>query len=89
MSGTQLPADYAIDALSLEAQRRGKALGRPYSYGQLIADTNREQRERISDEYKSSVGCRASGKMTVPGAEADRRAVENVRRKHKEEMAGD
>lgn len=49
-----MPADYAIDALSLEAQRRGRELGRPYSYGQLVADTTREQREEIAEAYEAA-----------------------------------
>lgn len=52
MSEVQLPADYAIDGLSLEASRRAKALGRPYSYGQLIADTTPAQREQIVESYR-------------------------------------
>lgn len=47
-----LPADYAIDGLSLEAERRSKVLGRPYSYGQLVADTTEAQRERIVENYR-------------------------------------
>lgn len=50
----KLPEDYAIDALSLEAQRRGKLIGDPhYSYGQLVADTTEEERERIADCYRA------------------------------------
>ncbi len=55
MSGRgKLPADYAIDALSLEAERRAKKMNRPdYSYGKLIADTTRCERERIVDTYRA------------------------------------
>lgn len=49
-----LPADYAIDAMSLEAQRRSREIGRPYSYGQLVADTTREQREEIAEAYEEA-----------------------------------
>lgn len=49
-----LPADYAIDAMSLEAQRRSREIGRPYSYGQLVADTTRAQREEIAEAYEES-----------------------------------
>lgn len=50
----KLPGDYALDALSLEAQRRGKLMGDPhYSYGQLVADTTQEERERIADCYRA------------------------------------
>ena len=52
MSEVHLPADYAIDGLSLEADRRAKALGRPYSYGQLVADTTEAQREKIVESYR-------------------------------------
>lgn len=47
-----IPADYPVDALALEATRRGRALGRPYSYGQLVADTTREQREELAESYR-------------------------------------
>jgi len=51
---SKLPEDYAIDALAVEAERRGKAMNRPdYSYGKLVADTTKEQRERICDEYRA------------------------------------
>lgn len=52
MSEVQLPADYAIDGLSLEASRRAKELGRPYSYGQLVADTTEAQREKSEENYR-------------------------------------
>lgn len=51
--GNKLPGDYAIDALSIEADRRRKVLGRAYSYGQLVADTTQEERERIVDTYRA------------------------------------
>ena len=52
MGDVKLPEDYAIDGLSLEADRRAKQLGRPYSYGQLIADTTASQREEIVEDYR-------------------------------------
>lgn len=52
MGDVKLPEDYAIDGLSLEADRRAKQLGRPYSYGQLIADTTENQREEIVEDYR-------------------------------------
>lgn len=52
MGDVKLPEDYAIDGLSLEAERRAKQLGRPYSYGQLIADTTEDQREEIVEDYR-------------------------------------
>lgn len=48
----KLPEDYAIDALSLEAERRSKLMGRPYSYGQLVADTTIAQRQEIAEAYR-------------------------------------
>lgn len=51
----KLPEDYAIDALSLEAERRSKLLGRPYSYGQLVADTTQAQRQEIAEDYRKGV----------------------------------
>lgn len=66
MSEVQLPADYAIDGLSLEASRRAKALGRPYSYGQLIADTTPAQREKIVESYRvAAVKARKKGQYRV------------------------
>lgn len=52
MSYGKLPADYAIDALAVEADRRRKLLGRPYSYGQLVADTSESHREEMAEEYR-------------------------------------
>lgn len=60
--GKKLPADYAIDAFALEAERRGKALGRPYSYGKLVADTTKEEREEILSAYREGGRKRRSTK---------------------------
>ena len=38
MARKNLPADYAIDALALEADRRRKAGIHQYSYGKLVAE---------------------------------------------------
>ena len=46
-----LPSDFAIDALALEADRRRKLAGRPYSYGQLVAATTEAEREALADRY--------------------------------------
>ena len=47
-----MPDDFAVDALSTEALRRGKKMGRPdYSYGKLVADTTEYEREQIVDAY--------------------------------------
>ena len=51
----RIPLDYAIDALAIETDRRSKAHGRPYSYGQLIADTTPEQREQMAESYRESL----------------------------------
>lgn len=55
MDCIKLPADYAIDALALETDRRRKALGRSYSYGKLIADTTPAQREQIAEDYRKAM----------------------------------
>lgn len=60
--GKKLPADYAIDAFAMEAERRGKALGRPYSYGKLVADTTKEEREEILRAYREGGRKRRSTK---------------------------
>ena len=44
----KLPADYAIDACSIEADGRGT------SYGKLVAATTREEREKLAEEYRMS-----------------------------------
>lgn len=64
----KLPEDYAIDGLSLEADRRAKQLGGPYSYGQLIADTTIAQREVIVEDYrKAAVNASKQGRYSVKG----------------------
>ena len=55
MASKKLPEDYAIDALSLEAERRSKLLGRPCSYGQLVADTTLAQRQEIAEAYRKKL----------------------------------
>lgn len=50
--GKQLPADWRIDALCLEADRRRMERGiLGYSYGQLMKDTTEAQRESIYEKY--------------------------------------
>lgn len=45
--------DLAITALTLEAERRRKAKGLlRYNYGDLMADTTPEERQRIIENYK-------------------------------------
>lgn len=80
----KLPNDYAIDALSLEAQRRERKLGRPYSYGQLIADTSQEERAVITERYREQFRNRKRGeKPAFLETECD--AVEDIRRKQERE----
>ena len=51
--GRNLPADFAIDAMVAEVERRKKEPGRhSYSYGKLIADTSRSEREQIAEVYR-------------------------------------
>ena len=50
-----VPADYRVDALALEATRRSRELGRPYSYGQLIADTTEAERDEIAERYREEL----------------------------------
>lgn len=52
MAGLEkLPEDYRVDALAKEARRRENLLGKPYSYGKLVADTTEEEREKIGCAY--------------------------------------
>lgn len=60
----KLPEDYAINALALEADRRAKARGHRYSYGQLVADTTLEERQQIAEEYRQSIR-RGNGKSEI------------------------
>lgn len=91
----KVPADYAIDALVLEADRRSKALGRPYSYGQLVADTTREEREKIAEEYKQALKkALKKGRHRVGGGTKLREYTHEeifreFRQVHKMEMSGD
>ena len=69
----KLPEDYRIAALSSEAVRRGRKLGRPYSYGQLVADTTQEERDEICQRYESAFRKRSkSGRTKSFFAEADK-----------------
>lgn len=56
MVEAKIPADYAIDALSMEAERRRRKMGVPkYSYGQLVADTTESEREAIAEDYRQKL----------------------------------
>lgn len=81
--GKKLPEDYGIDALALEAERRGKAMGRPYSYGKLVADTTKEEREEILRAYRERGRKRSGSTKSVFLAE-DRDAEEETRRRLQE-----
>lgn len=49
----ELPKDYALDALALEADKRAKNMGDPsYSYGKLVADTSEAERMEILTGYR-------------------------------------
>lgn len=54
--GRELPNDYAINALTAEVERRkaGQEAHR-YSYGRLVADTTRGEREAIAENYRRRV----------------------------------
>lgn len=48
-----LESDLAITALAVEAERRRKARGLiRYNYGDLVAETTREERKQIIENYK-------------------------------------
>ncbi len=50
----KLPADYALNALAEEAERRRKKMGAlKYNYGMLVADTTEEEREQIVERYRA------------------------------------
>lgn len=84
MSNKRIREDFAIDALALEAERRGKKLGRQYSYGQLVADTTIEERERIAEAYR--LRCIRSGGGTKSAfLETEQEAMESIRKRNQEE----
>ncbi len=48
-------SDLALTALAVEAERRRKARGLlRYNYGDLMADTTAEERQRIIENYKKA-----------------------------------
>ena len=69
MADVHIPADYAIDALSMEAERRRKQKGLVrYSYGQLVADTTPAERETIAEDYRQKlIRAQKKGKYRVSG----------------------
>lgn len=47
-------SDLALTALAVEAERRRKARGLiRYNYGDLVADTTSEERQRIIEKYRA------------------------------------
>lgn len=85
---SRIPLDYPIDALALEASRRSRILGRPYSYGQLIADTTPEEREKIAEEYRERLaavirqgGRRVSGGTRYIRPQTEKEVVRQTKRK--------
>jgi hypothetical protein len=50
----KLPADFAIDALTAEVERRKTKGDYRCSYGKLVAATTREQREGIAEQYRKN-----------------------------------
>lgn len=63
----RLPGDYAIDALVLEVDRRKEKSGDPYySYGKLVADTTREEREAIAEQCRCGTHRRRRGARRKP-----------------------
>jgi hypothetical protein len=53
----QLRNDFAINAMVVELEKRKKKMPcRRYSYGRLVADTTREEREKIATRYARKAG---------------------------------
>ena len=71
-----------MDALSSEAIRRGKKLGRPYSYGQLVADTTEEEREKIAEDYKAAFRRKGGGGTRSEFTKTDQDAMVKIRQKN-------
>ena len=84
----KLPEDYAIDALSTEALRRGKEMGRSYSYGQLVADTTEEERERIVDEHKKGFRRKSAAGTRSEFGKADQDTVAQIRSRNERSAEG-
>lgn len=72
MADVHIPADYAIDALCMEAERRRKQMGLvKYGYGQLVADTTRTERELIAEKYREDlIQAQKKGKYRVSAGRA-------------------
>lgn len=58
----KLPADFAIDALVAEVERRKNEPHRnSFSYGKLIAETTYPEREKIVEDYRRGVSRKDRG----------------------------
>lgn len=87
----RLPGDYAIDALVLEVDRRKEKSGDPYySYGKLVADTTREEREAIAEQYRCGTHRRRRGGSTkTVFLETQEEAEAEVLQQMEEEATGE
>lgn len=84
----RLPADYAIDAMAREVERRRKLPGKhQYSYGKLIADTTEESRSLIAEEYRRSHGRSGQKNTTTYQEPNDKEDLEKVIGQIEEETA--
>ena len=78
----ELPGDYALDALTKEADRRGKARGDPsYSYGKLMADTTEAERLEILAKYRKKFYRKHGGGPALGFDVSDLEAIEKIRKK--------
>ncbi len=71
-------SDLALSALAVEAERRRKARGLlRYNYGDLMADTTAEERQRIIESYKKARrrDPKADRHFTVANDREDLRAI--------------
>lgn len=86
----KLPGDFAIDALSLEVERRKKRTGDyRYTYGRLVADTTPAEREAIVEQYRKDHRKRKRGGTRTAFLESQKEVLAEAVRKTEEEMAGE
>ncbi len=76
--------DLALTALAVEAERRRKAKGLiRYNYGDLVADTTPEERQRIIEKYKKGLcpgrNPEAAERFTEANDKEDLRAIREKR----------
>ena len=76
-------SDLALTALAVEAERRRKARGLlRYHYGDLVAETTFEERQRIIEEYKmGSHGHIRNGTERFEETD-DQKDLQNICKKH-------